>query len=351
MWLPSRRDQRVTDDVWLGQTGSIAPSGYSVFAERIRISAGGMHVARVENLDWLETFIAVVDRGGFSAAAGIVHRSQSRVSSHVAALEQALGARLFDRRHRPVLLTDAGEAFLPHARAVLAELDRGHAEVDAVLGLVRGHVVLGSYPSASAAFVPGLLSEFHARHPQISVDLTERTTLDLAEALGSGQLHLALRPLAPRHDTDGLSFRSLWREPLVAVFLPDHPLAAAGTPLPIGEVAENPLVTIGGSVQHEVMYEAHAALRACGALSNIAWQTDQPQTLVNFVRAGLGVGITNALAMSVSDTTGVIVATLGELDGRTAGVFWDPRAHLSRAASALLEQILAIPVPDGTQPV
>lgn len=309
-----------------------------------------MYVARVENLDWLETFLAVVDRGGFSAAADTVHRSQSRVSSHIASLEQALGARLFDRRHRPVLLTDAGEAFLPHARAVLAELDRGHADVDAVLGVVRGHVVLGSYPSASAAFVPGLLRRFHARHPQISVDLTERTTLDLSEALGSGQLHLALRPLAPSDDTEGLSFRALWREPLVAVFLPDHPLAAVAAPVPLTELAKHPLVTIGGSVHREVMYEAHLALRACGALAKIAWQTDQPQTLVNFVRAGLGVGITNALAMAVSDTAGVTVTTVAAPAGRTAGVFWDPRGELPRAAGALLEQILAIPVPAGTDP-
>ena len=88
-------------------------------------------MARVEHIDWLETFVAVVDSGGFSAAAAAVHRSQSRVSAHVAALEQALGVTLFDRRHRPVGLTDAGEAYLPHAREVLAALDRGHAEIEA----------------------------------------------------------------------------------------------------------------------------------------------------------------------------------------------------------------------------
>ncbi|MEK6439321.1 LysR family transcriptional regulator [Pseudonocardia sp. T1-2H] len=308
-------------------------------------------MGRVDNLDWLETFVAVVDSGGFSAAADSVHRSQSRVSSHVASLEQALGARLFDRTHRPVVLTDVGEAFLPHARAVLAELGRGQAEVDAVLGVVRGHVVLGSYPSASAAFVPEVLSTFTARHPHVSIDLSERPTLDLSGALECGELHLALRPLAPHDHTDGLAFRALWREPLVAVFPPDHPLAELPAPLSLSELVAHPLVTIGGSIGRDVLYEAHVALKQLGTATRIAWQTDQPQTLVNFVRVGLGVGITNALAMSVSDTAGVVVTEVGTpADGRTAAVFWNPHRDTPRAAHALLEAILATPPPRGTVP-
>jgi DNA-binding transcriptional LysR family regulator len=309
-------------------------------------------MGRVENFGWLETFVAVVDSGGFSAAADAVHRSQSRVSSHVASLEQALGARLFDRRRRPVGLTDAGEAFLPHAREVLAGLERGQAEVDAVLGVVRGHVLLGSYPSASAAFVPALLAGFHARHPEVGVDLSERSTLDLSEALGSGRLHLALRPLEPHENTEGLEFRALWREPLVAVFLPGHPLAGQPSPLALSELVRHRLVTIGGSTGREVMYEAHKALKELGTTPSIAWQTDQPQTLVNFVRTGLGVGVTNSLAMMVSDTAGVVVVQAGTLmQGRMAGVFWDPGRYMPRAARALLREILLSPPPSGTLPV
>jgi DNA-binding transcriptional LysR family regulator len=313
--------------------------------------AQGALVARVQHTDWLETFVAVVDSGGFSAATTSVHRSQSRVSSHVAALEAALGARLFDRRHRPVQLTDAGEAYLPYAREVLACLRRGQAEVDSVLGVVRGQVVLGSYPSASAAFVPDLLRDFSASHPEVQVELAELATLDLADALNSGRLHLALRAVAPLQNTAGLTHRELWREPLVAVFPPDHPLADLSEPLPLAEVARHELVTIGGLNGSGVQYESHTALATCPQAPRIAWQTDQPQTLVSFVRAGMGVGITNALAMAVSDTAGLRVARVGELEqGRTVGVFWDHRRYMPRAGRALLRAILRAPVPTGALP-
>lgn len=309
-------------------------------------------MARVEHTDWLETFVAVVDSGGFSAATTAVHRSQSRVSSHVAALESALGARLFDRRHRPVQLTDAGEAYLPYAREVLACLRRGQAEVDSVLGVVRGPVVLGSYPSASAAFVPDLVRDFSARHPEVQVELAELATVDLAEALNSGRLHLALRAVAPMANTEGLTCRQLWREPLVAVFPPDHPLAALGEPLALAEVARHELVTIGGLNGSGVHYESHTALAACPQAARIAWRTDQPQTLVSFVRAGMGVGVTNALAMAVSDTSGLSVVQIGDLEqGRTVGVFWDARRYMPRAGRALLRAVVRAPVPPGAQPV
>ncbi|MGH3329497.1 MAG: LysR family transcriptional regulator [Streptomycetales bacterium] len=307
---------------------------------------------RVDHIDWLETFVAVVDHGGFSAAADAVHRSQSRVSAHVASLEHALGACLFDRRHRPVALTDAGEAFLSHARAVLTQLDLGQSDVDGVLGLTRGHVVLGSYPSASAAFVPTVLRSFRRHCPDVRVDLVEQPTLDLAGSLAAGEVQLALRPRIPHPRAAGIRSRSLWREWLVAVVPRDHPLAAAPEPVQLPLIAGYPVITIGRPrPDAPVMYEAHEAFRRAGLEPHIAWQTDQPQTLASLVRAELGVGVTNELAAEVSETSALVVRRLADLgQGREVAVFWDDRRHQSVAARALLREIVATSVPAGTVP-
>jgi DNA-binding transcriptional LysR family regulator len=309
-------------------------------------------MARVEHIDWLETFVAVVDHGGFSAAALAVHRSQSRVSAHVAALESALGVTLFDRRHRPVALTDAGAAYLPHAREVLCALDSGVAEIEAVNGLTRGTVHLGSYPSASAAFLPGVMRRFTERYPCVKVHLSELTTVELADALNCGDVHLALRALTPLQKTQDLACRPLWREHLVAVVPTGHPLATAPEPLPITALADFPLVTIGGQMGQEVRYETDLAFAEADERPRVAWQTDQPQTLANFVRAGLGVGVTNALAMRISDTTGLHVVEVGSLEqGRAVGVFWDPHRYLPPAAKVMLEMLVDTPAPEGTHPL
>jgi LysR family transcriptional regulator, carnitine catabolism transcriptional activator len=58
---------------------------------------------------WLRSFLAVADKNGFGAATLVLHLSQSRVSAHIAALEHALGVSLFDRKARPICMTEAGE--------------------------------------------------------------------------------------------------------------------------------------------------------------------------------------------------------------------------------------------------
>src|SRR3954453_6914494 len=91
--------------------------------------------ARGVDLDWLETFLAVVDRGGFTAASEQIHRSQSRVSAHIAALERQLGVRLLDRTRRPAGLTSAGEVFAPHAGEIVAGSGSGRAALGALRGI------------------------------------------------------------------------------------------------------------------------------------------------------------------------------------------------------------------------
>ena len=95
-------------------------------------------------LDWLETFLAVVDRGGFTAASEHVHRSQSRVSAHIAGLERELGVRLIDRTRRPATVTPAGQVLARHAREIVAGVGSARSAVGALRAMdarvaVRAH--------------------------------------------------------------------------------------------------------------------------------------------------------------------------------------------------------------------
>lgn len=298
-------------------------------------------------IEWITSFLAVVDHGGFAAAAGQTFRSQPRISSHVGDLERALGARLFDRKERPVRLTEAGIAFLGHARALLRELDAARSSVQAVLGVLRGRVRLGTFPSAGAAFVPELLTTFRTQHPQVSVTLIEGTPAELTDALASGEADIALRPLSPPPTETSIRYQTLWEEPLVALVPADSPMATADF-LSLREIAQEPLITYGSGRKDggDPLDEISRALTAANVHATVAYRSNDPQTLANLTRARLGIGLTNLLSASICSTDGLTVVPILESGNRRqVGVFWDSSHAMQPAARALMHLITQVPVP------
>lgn len=305
----------------------------------------------IDQNDWLETFVAVADHGSFSRASKVIHRSQSRVSAHIAALERALDATLFDRRHRPVQLTDAGESLLPHARDILASMDQAVSAIDSLSGIRRGRVVVGAHPSISAGFLPKVLTGLVSDHPQVQVELSEHTTVGLVEALSNGSLHLAIRSVSSTPPTDALVDELLWREPYIAVVPADHPLASQPAPLDPAVLLDQPLVLIGRPGR-SVDPDTQAVLQRWGMAHLVpTWQTEQPQTLANLVKVGLGTGVINAFAMEVAETTGLALIQIGDYeDGRVVGLSHDHERYMSSASQAAREAILDAPRPASTYP-
>jgi DNA-binding transcriptional LysR family regulator len=166
--------------------------------------------------------------GSFSAAALALGYSQSAVSRHVAALEAAVGRRLFERGRRGVALTPAGARLLRSAVRVLDELESARSELAGEHAGDRP-VRVGAFPAAAAGFVPKALASLP---PQLNVSLREATTPALTRALRAGTLDLAIlartppfRPLdaeSPPLDLTTLSEREL------AIGVPaSHPFARA----------------------------------------------------------------------------------------------------------------------------
>ena len=99
----------------------------------------------------LKAFLLVAETGSFSMAAHKLHLTQPAVSKRVAQLEEQLNAPLFDRIGRTISTTEAGAALLPHARAVLLELQAAQQSVRDLAGEVRGHVASGDQPPHRSA--------------------------------------------------------------------------------------------------------------------------------------------------------------------------------------------------------
>ncbi|MEV8565193.1 LysR substrate-binding domain-containing protein [Streptomyces sp. NPDC051322] len=294
-------------------------------------------------LDWIASFVAVAHHGSFSAAAKALYRSQPRVSSHVAALERLLGRRLLDRSVQPASLTPEGRGLLPQAEEILRRLDR-LAEAASVS--MSGTVRIGCYPSVAAYLYPLAVHALRATHPLVRLVLQEGSSVELGTRLLSGEVDLAVRPLHPLINSDLVASQVLWREPLVAVFRGDHPLAAA-TSVSLAQAASLPVISIGESGdQHSYQYETNLAFASSGLQPVISERTNQPQTLISLVRHGLGVGITNSLAMTTADTEGVTPVPLSDAGcERIVAAWWRRSVHVSPALDTVRACLGRLPPP------
>ncbi|MFI9807035.1 LysR family transcriptional regulator [Streptomyces sp. NPDC052301] len=234
----------------------------------------------------LRHFMAVVTEGSFTAAARAELIVQSALSTSVRNLERELGADLFDRTGRRAVLTEAGRALLPQARALLAGAQAARDAVAAVAGLSTGRVSIGTIQTLTCVDLPAELAAFHQEHPGIQVSVRDATVGELTEALRAGELDLAF--LAPdAHELpEGLHLYADWHEDLVLITAPGHPLAEAGRTL-IRDLADEPFVDFRAGTGLETAVRRLAA--HCGLERRITCDVTQIGLLVELVRAGIGV--------------------------------------------------------------
>jgi len=161
----------------------------------------------------LEVFQAVVRQGGVSKAAAHLNRVQSNVSTRIRQLEDQLGEPLFLRDNKRMTLTDAGRNLLPYAERMLT-LAREAADAVKTKDL-NGTFHIGAMESTAAARLPQMLSQFHARHPDVSVRLTTATAGALQNRLSNEEIDVAF--IAEPVSNKAVQTRSVFSEELCLV--------------------------------------------------------------------------------------------------------------------------------------
>lgn len=140
----------------------------------------------------LRYFVAIVDHGSLSRAALILHVAQPALTQQLRQLEDDLGVQLLHRSAQGVLCTDAGKVFYEHALAILKQVADARSAVAQSAERPSGSVTLGLPHSISGALALPLLSAARAGYPEITLQLTEELTGNLADQLKSGRINLAV---------------------------------------------------------------------------------------------------------------------------------------------------------------
>jgi molybdate transport repressor ModE-like protein len=225
--------------------------------------------------------------GSFSAAAASLGYTQPAISRHVALLEQETGTTLIERRPGGVRLTDAGELLVRHADAILARLRDAEDELDELLELRAGKLLMSTLTSAATTIVPPAITAFRERLPDVSLSVSMLDPVGVLPALRSGEVELALCNDECHLELPDIDGVVLFEEPMLVAVPREHPLGQRKR-LELSDLAD----------ERWMLGTTHACpdsgrfVRACHAAGfepEIAFHNDDYTAILHFVGVGVGV--------------------------------------------------------------
>lgn len=246
-------------------------------------------------LQQLAYFIAVAETRHFTQAAEALGVAQPSLSKQIRALETELGAPLFGRARGNIALTQAGEALLPLAKRILADVDTARLEVQELAGLRRGRVRLGATPSLCSGLLADVLRRFHDAYPGIRLLVEEGGSRDLVRDLTRGSLDMALVIMPLGEDTP-LVTRPILREKLVVVSPVSEPVLPPRSQLRITDLKDRPLVMFRPG--YDLREATISACRHAGFEPRFAVEGGEMDAVLRFVEVGLGVAVVPSMVLA-----------------------------------------------------
>ena len=239
----------------------------------------------------LNAFLVLAEQRNFTRAAALCHLSQPAFSALVKALEDTVGARLFDRTTRSVELTAEGRVLVEPARRLLRDADGALADVRDHAARRRGRVAIALLPSLAAGWLPPLLAQFHRQHPGIELDVADVLSDACIERVRAGSADFALA--STRTATPELHTEEFCRDQFHLVCPRDHALARRRGRIQLKDLAPHPIVHLARS--SSVRQYVEAALYPMQL--HTMMELDQLSTVAGMVRAGLGITIVPSLTL------------------------------------------------------
>ena len=300
-------------------------------------------MVRNMELRQLEIFRALAQELHFTKAAARVHCVQSNVTTQIRALESELGARLFDRLAKRVVLTDAGRRLLPYAERVLSTVDEGRAAVGQN-ATPSGPLRIGTPESVLTYRLPRILGRFRKLYPKVELSFRPYLDLGLVHLIESGELDLAVwMEDAVQHDR--LKAMRLRNEKLVFIAAPEHPLARKKGVTPHDLAGQTLLLTEAGCSYRTKLDEL---LSVMSIRPESITEFSSVEAIKECVSLGMGLSLLPEIVVDreLSRKQLVSLAWTGTEMGIATHVVWHKDKWISPALGvfiSLLEQMLKEP--------
>ncbi len=282
----------------------------------------------------LRLFVAIAEAGSISKGAEAAHLALASASARVSGMEATLGVALLDRGRRGATPTAAGRSLLHHAREILGRVERMRGDLRVFASGLKGEIRMLSNTAALVELLPAALRSFLAAHPDVDIDIEERTSADIVLAVAEGRAEFGV--IANTADAGRLETIPLSSDRLVLIVPDAHPLARR-VAVPFAELIGEPFVGLSAGALHSHLADHAARL---GRRLNYRVRLRSFDAVVRMVEAGIGLGILPMAAAANGRMAGVTAVPLSDAWADRQLVLCAPAfAALSRHAGLLVEQI------------
>ncbi len=188
-------------------------------------------------LNWLKTFIIAAEHSNFRKASELLFISQPTVTVHIKQLEKEVGANLFVRDGRKVMLTEAGIRYVKHAKTLLSLYEEGISELHSFQQGFISQLTIGISPLIADTILPFVLKQFIQSHPNIEISVKIIESIKIEQAVELEEVDIGLSCL-PNKKTD-LNCQPLYHDPLILVVPHDGFDFEIGAPIEEEDIFQN----------------------------------------------------------------------------------------------------------------
>ena len=283
----------------------------------------------------LETFLAVAEERSFSRAAARLHRTQPAVSQVIAKLEAELGETLLERSSRDGTLTDAGEVLREHAEKMLNLRGDAQVALAELRSLHKGTLRIAANEYTCLYLLP-VLDAFRKQHGQIKVEVQRALASRIADEVLSHSVEVGVVSFRP--EDPQVRSTVVYRDELVCVTAPGHPLAKAGT-ASIARLGREPFVA--HNVASPLRQKVIAAFKRHKTPLKMEVELPSLEAIKRFVERGNGVALVPRLTVETELALGTLAeVAVPELQmERKLRLVCRRQAALSHAARAFLQVV------------
>lgn len=261
----------------------------------------------------IEFFVALAEELNFTRAAEVTNVSQPGLSSSIRSLERELRRELFDRSPRSVALTNAGFAFLPRARRILADAQAAQRELAEDVPAIAGTLAVGAEQClGDTVDLPDLLAAFRHRYPGVSMRFEQLGADEVLSRILRADLDAGLVALPGDVPSHGAALESLeiTRDGFELLAAPEHPLATCELSWQVLE--EHPFVDLGPAWSARQIVDAAFTRRRLARQT--AFAVNDIHMLFELVSCGLGVALVPTPYAAKPQAADLVRRPLGDAD-------------------------------------